>query len=74
LGNAGVLQLQKQIMQEQDEDVLSLGKTVAKLKDMGIMINEELTIQNEMLGIIENDVERHQGKLDIAKRRINKIS
>jgi regulator of vacuolar morphogenesis len=41
---------------------------------MGIMINEELTIQNEMLGIIENDVERHQGKLDIAKRRINKIS
>jgi regulator of vacuolar morphogenesis len=74
LGNTGVLQLQKQIMQEQDEDVLSLGKTVAKLKDMGIMINEELTIQNEMLGIIENDVERHQAKLDVAKRRINKIS
>jgi regulator of vacuolar morphogenesis len=74
LDNAGVLQLQKQVMQEQDEDVLSLGKTVAKLKDMGIMINEELTVQNEMLGLVEQDTDRHQSKLDIARRRINKIS
>lgn len=74
LNNSGVLQLQKQVMQEQDEDVLSLGKTVAKLKDMGIMINEELTIQNEMLGLVEQDVDRVQGKVDIARRRIGKIS
>lgn len=73
LDNSGVLQLQKQVMQEQDEDVLSLGKTVAKLKDMGIMINEELSIQNEMLGLVEHDVDRVQGKIDVAKRRIGKI-
>lgn len=74
LDNSGVLQLQKQIMQEQDEDVLSLGKTVAKLKDMGIMINEELGIQNEMLGLVEEDVDRVQGKIDVGRRRIGKIS
>lgn len=74
LDNTGVLQLQKQVMQEQEEDVLSLGKTVAKLKDMGILINEELTVQNEMLGVIEQDVERVQGKIDIGRRRIKKIS
>lgn len=74
LDNNGVLQLQQQVMEEQDEDVLSLGKTVSRLKDMGIMINEELTIQNEMLGLVEQDVERHQAKLDVAKRRIGKIS
>nr|POE88178.1 vacuolar morphogenesis protein 7 like [Quercus suber] len=74
LGNSGVLQLQQQIMQEQDEDVLSLGKTVAKLKDMGIMINEELAIQNEMLGLVEQDTERLQGKIDVGRRRIGKIS
>ncbi|KAF2160471.1 hypothetical protein M409DRAFT_70437 [Zasmidium cellare ATCC 36951] len=73
LDNSGVLQLQKQVMQEQDEDVLSLGKTVAKLKDMGIMINEELAIQNEMLGLVEQDADRVQGKIDVAKRRIGKI-
>ena len=73
LDNGGVLQLQQQVMEEQEEDVLSLGKTVSKLKDMGIMINEELTIQNEMLGLVEQDVERHQGKLDVARKRIAKI-
>ncbi|SMR44320.1 unnamed protein product [Zymoseptoria tritici ST99CH_3D1] len=73
LDNSGVLQLQKQVMQEQDEDVLSLGKTVAKLKDMGIMINEELAIQNEMLGLVGEDVDRVQGKIDVARNRIKKI-
>lgn len=74
LDNSGVLQLQQQVMQEQDEDVMSLGKTVSRLKDMGIMINEELELQNEMLGILDSDVDRHQGKLDVAKKRIKKIS
>ncbi|EME50031.1 hypothetical protein DOTSEDRAFT_41194 [Dothistroma septosporum NZE10] len=74
LDNNGVLQLQQQVMQEQDEDVLSLGRLVAKLKDMGVQINEEITIQNEMLGLVEQDVDRVQGKIDVARRRINKIS
>lgn len=74
LDNSAVLQLQQQIMQEQDEDVLSLGKTVAKLKDMGIMINEELEVQNAMLGLVEQDTERLQSKIDVGRRRIGKIS
>ncbi|KAK4541420.1 hypothetical protein LTR36_008021 [Oleoguttula mirabilis] len=74
LDNNGVLQLQQQVMEDQEEDVLSLGKTVSRMKDMGIMINEELTIQNEMLGLVDQDVERHQGKLDVARSRIGKIS
>ncbi len=74
LDNSGVLQLQQQVMQEQDEDVMVLGKTVARLKDMGIMINEELTIQNEMLGMLEDDTTRVQGKVDVARSRIKKIS
>ena len=71
--NEGVMQLQQTIMKEQDEDVMVLGKTVAKLKDMGILMEEELTVQNEMLGLVEGDVDRVQGKLDVAKRRIGKI-
>lgn len=73
LGNEGMLQLQKQVMAEQDEDVLTLGKTVARLKDMGIMMDEELTVQNEMLGLLEADTERVQGKIDVARGRIGKI-
>lgn len=73
LDNAGVLLLQKQVMEEQDEDVMALGKTVAKLKDMGIMMDEELTIQNEMLGLLEGDTERVHGKINVARKRIGKI-
>ncbi|KAK5108742.1 hypothetical protein LTR62_007889 [Meristemomyces frigidus] len=74
LDNGQVLQLQQQVMQEQEEDVLSLGKSVARMKDMGMMINEELVIQNEMLGMVEEDTDRVQGKIDVARRRIGKIS
>lgn len=73
LDNEGVLQLQKQIMKEQDEDVALLGQNVARLKDMGIMINEELAIQSEMLGMVEEDVDRVQGKIDVGRNRIKKI-
>ena len=71
--NAGVLQLQQQIMVEQDEDVMDLGKTVAKLKDMGILVNEELTVQNDLLGLLEEDTGRVQRKIDVGKRRIGKL-
>ncbi|KAK4986213.1 hypothetical protein LTR50_005442 [Elasticomyces elasticus] len=71
--NEGVVQLQKQIMQEQEEDVLEIGKSVSRMKEMGIMINEELVVQNQMLGMLDQDVERVQGKIDIGKKRIAKI-
>ena len=74
LDNSGVLQLQKQVMQEQDEDVMALGKTVSRLKDMGIMINEELAVQNDMLRLVEEDTDRVQGKIDVARNMIGKIS
>ncbi len=74
LDNQGVLQLQKQLMQEQDEDVNVLAQAVAKQKELGIQIQEELEIQSEMLGMLNEDVDRVQGKMDVARKRIGKIS
>lgn len=59
LDNEGVLQLQQQIMQEQDDDVLDLTKVVRRMREMGVQINEELILQNEMLGLLDRDVERY---------------
>ena len=70
----GVLQLQKQRMEEQDLDVEELRKIVARQKELGVQINEELEIQNEMLKMVDEDVDRVQGKITIAKKRIGKIS
>lgn len=74
LGNQGVLQLQKQLMEEQDEDVMVLAQAVARQKELGVAIQEELQVQNEMLGLLDEDVTRVQGKVDVAKKRIAKIS
>ena len=74
LGNSGVLQLQKQMMQEQDEDVTVLAQAVARQKELGIQIQEELAVQGEMLNLLNEDVDRVQGKVDIARKRVKKIS
>ncbi|KAK7547089.1 hypothetical protein BKA81DRAFT_297519 [Phyllosticta paracitricarpa] len=74
LDNSGVLQLQKQIMHEQDEDVVDLTKALRRMREMGVQINDELQLQNEMLRMLDDDVERVGGKIDIAKNRIKKIS
>ena len=74
LDNQGVLQLQKQMMEEQDEDVMVLARAVARQKELGQQIQEELVVQNEMLGMLDEDVTRVQGKMDVARKRIGKIS
>ncbi|EXJ59272.1 regulator-vacuolar morphogenesis [Cladophialophora yegresii CBS 114405] len=74
LDNQGVLQLQKQKMADQDLDVEELRKIVLRQKELGIAINQELEVQNDMLRMVDEDVDRVQGKIQIAKRRIGKIS
>ena len=58
LDNEGVLQLQKQKMKDQDLDLDELRKIVARKKELGTAINEELVIQNEMLNLVDQDADR----------------
>lgn len=74
LSNQGVVQLQKQMMQEQDEDVQVLGDAVRRQKELAVQIQEELEVQEDMLGLLDEDVGRVQGKVDIARKRVGKIS
>jgi regulator of vacuolar morphogenesis len=74
LDNEGVLQLQKQMMQNQDLDVEELGKIVRRQREMGMQINQELELQNEMLTQVDVDVDRVNSKLDVARKRVKKIS
>lgn len=73
LDNQGLLQLQKQKMQEQDLDVDEIRKIVQRQRELGVAINQELEVQNEMLKMVDEDVDRVQGKIDVAKKRIGKI-
>ena len=73
LDNEGVLQLQQQIIQEQDQDLVDLTTVVKRMREMGVAINEEVVQQNALLGLFEEDVQRVDGKIRIAKKRIEKI-
>ncbi|PWO29716.1 Cullin, a subunit of E3 ubiquitin ligase [Pyrenophora tritici-repentis] len=73
LDNDGVLQLQQQIIREQDEDLVDLATVVRRMKEMGVQINAELVEQNALMGLFEEDVERADGKIKIAKKRVDKI-
>lgn len=74
LDNSGLLQLQQQKMREQDLDVDEIRKIVQRQRELGVAINQELEVQNEMLKMVDADVERVGDKINIAKKRIGKIS
>lgn len=74
LDNEGVLQLQKQIMEDQDQSVEQLAKMVRRQKEIGLAIRTEVEEQNEMLNMMEEDVGRVQKKLNISNKRAGNIS
>lgn len=73
LDNAGVLQLQKQELQQQDESVDQLTAIIRRQREMGIQINEEVDRQKEMLGMLNEDVDRVQGKVKVGNERLKKF-
>ena len=58
LGNDGVLQLQRQMMQSQDQNVDELMKIIIRQRELGTAINEELEVQNELLKLADEDTDR----------------
>ena len=73
LDNEGVLQLQRQLMEDQDVDVEELGKIVRRQREMGMAIQGELDYQNELLKHVDENADRVAKKVEVAKKRIGKI-
>ncbi|KEY65902.1 hypothetical protein S7711_07934 [Stachybotrys chartarum IBT 7711] len=73
LDNSGVLQLQKQEMQSQDEQIEQLAAIIRRQKEMGLQIGDEVAQHNDILGAMDGDVDRVTGKLKVANNRIRKM-
>lgn len=73
LDNAGLLLLQKQEMEQQDEHLNELTAIIQRTKKMGIQMDEELTIQNEMLSEMDKDMTRLDAKIKVGKNRLRKL-
>ncbi|KAL8377430.1 hypothetical protein RB595_008217 [Gaeumannomyces hyphopodioides] len=73
LDNAGVVQLQRQQMDEQSEDVDVLSRIVKRQKEMSLAIWDEVETQTQMLDQLGDDVDRLDGKIKVAKNRTKKL-
>jgi regulator of vacuolar morphogenesis len=74
LDNVEVLQLQTTIMKEQDEQMDEFLKQVRRTRGLAEQIHEELDSQIELLGGLEEDVDRTEGKLKKASKKADKLS
>jgi regulator of vacuolar morphogenesis len=74
LDNQGVAQLQRQLMQDQDQDVEALTKIIRRQREMAEAINREVEEQTEMLDHVNGQADVLQGKVGVAKNRVKKIS
>ncbi|TWU73184.1 hypothetical protein ED733_003976 [Metarhizium rileyi] len=73
LDNEGVLLLQKQEMASQDEALEQLAEIIRRQKALGLDIKNEVEQQTEILTAMENDVDRVNDKLGVARNRIKKL-
>ncbi|KAJ2894579.1 snare complex subunit [Zalerion maritima] len=71
--NEGVFQLQREMMEEQDQNVGELAKIVQRQKQLGMAIHDEVEQQTRMLEYMDNDVNRMQGKVKVVSNRTKKL-
>lgn len=60
-------------MEQQDEHLDQLTTIIQRTKQMGMQIDEELTMQNEMLDEVQKDTDRLDAKLGVGKNRLRKL-
>ncbi|QPC74309.1 hypothetical protein HYE68_005061 [Fusarium pseudograminearum] len=73
LDNQGVLQLQKEEMQNQDLAVDQLTAIIRRQREMGEQIHEEVEHQIRILDQFDDDIDRTGAKLKVANNRIKKM-
>ncbi|KAI0448835.1 Phox homologous domain-containing protein [Xylaria acuta] len=74
LDNQGVAMLQRQMMNDQDQDVEALGKIIRRQREMAQAIHREVDEQTEMLDHVNSQADVLAGKVGVAKNRVKGIS
>ncbi|OTB01603.1 hypothetical protein M426DRAFT_25499 [Hypoxylon sp. CI-4A] len=64
----------QQILNQQDEQLDALGASIARQRELSMQIGDELDEHVAMLDDVDASVDRHQGRLDRAKRQVGRIS
>mmetsp|Transcript_579 Transcript_579/g.688 ORF Transcript_579/g.688 Transcript_579/m.688 type:complete len:227 (-) Transcript_579:1341-2021(-) len=73
MDNQGLLDLQRNIMDDQDAQLEDLSRVVSSTKHISMAIGEELDLQNRLLDDLEDDVDVTDGRLRNATKSIKQL-
>ncbi|KAI0485846.1 v-SNARE [Xylaria cf. heliscus] len=74
MNNVQIHAYHQRVLEQQDEQLDRLGASIARQRELSMQIGDELDDQVAMLDDVDGAVDRHQGRLDRAKRQVNRIT
>lgn len=73
MSNQQIHQYHQQVMQEQDDQLDTLSESIGRQRHLAMQVGDELEGQIALLDEVDRGVDRHQGRLDGAKRRLKSV-
>lgn len=73
MSNQQIHQYHSQVIAEQDDQLDRLGASIGRQRHISMQIGDELEGQVALLDEVDRSVDRHQGRLDGAKRRLKGV-
>ncbi|KAK3314888.1 hypothetical protein B0H66DRAFT_563879 [Apodospora peruviana] len=74
MSNLQVHEYHRRILEDQDAQLDALGQSISRQRELSMQIGDELDSQVMMLDESERVVDRHQGRLDRARRQMGRIA
>jgi syntaxin 8 len=72
--NQAIHAYHQQVLAQQDEQLDALGESIGRQRELSMRIGDELDEHVQMLEDQESLVDRHQGRLDRARRQVGRIT
>lgn len=73
MSNTQIHAYHQQVIAEQDEQLDQLGESIGRQRHLAMQVGDELEGQITLLDEVDRGVDRHQGRLDGAKRRLKSV-
>lgn len=74
LDNVQIHAYHQRIMEDQDEQLDELGRSIGRQRELSMQIGDELDDHVAMLDETERVVDRHQGRLDRGRKQLGRIA
>lgn len=74
LDNQQIHAYHSQVLQDQDQQLDRLGESIGRQRDLSIQIGDELDDHIQLLDDVEQHVDRHQTRLDGARKQLGNVA